>query len=192
LVEKAEGLGGASADHAARQHGLHGAHRPHLLDRAGGAVKAWEDTEFHFRESNPRTIVTRGDAIMAGEDQFQSAADTYAVDGRNHRHRQAFDTIEHRIDRAQAIDHLLLAGEVFKFPDVGADDECAFLARHQHEAAHVFSARLGFNLFDDRLQFFDRAAAKRVGALAFAVEDRPGDAFAIDAEAPVFELRGIV
>ena len=77
---------------------------------------------------------------------------------------------------------------VFELANVGADDVAALLARHDDEAANSLGAHLGFDTLYDRVQLFDGAAAERVGALAFAIEDRPGDAFAVDREAPVLQL----
>ena len=133
-------------------------------------------------------LVPRRNPVVAGEDQFQAAADADTVDRRHDGHRQLLDPLEQRIDRLQAVDHLLLGFEAFEFADIGADDEAALLARHDDEAAHIVGVNFGFDALDDRVQLFDRAAAECVGALPFPVEDRPRDAFAVDRKAPVLQL----
>ena len=188
LVDEADAFGSRRADHAAGQHGLHGRHRPNLLDRSHGAVEARENSELHLREADARRFIPRRNPVVAREDQFQTAADADAVDRRDDGNGKLLYSLEQRIDRLQAIDHLLLGFEVFELPDIGADDVAALLARHKDEAAHVVGVCFGFDALDDRVQLFDRATAERVGALPFPVEDRPGDTLAVDRKAPVLQL----
>ena len=160
LVDETQAFGGRGADHAAGQHGLHGRHRANLTDRSHGAVEAGENSELHLGKSDARRFVPRRNPVVAREDQFQTAADADAVDRRDDGNGQLLDPLEQRIDRLQAIDHLLLGFEAFEFADIGADDEAALLARHDDEAAHVVGVNFGFDALDDRVQLFDRAAAE--------------------------------
>ncbi len=46
------------------------------------------------------------------------------------------------------------------------------------------------DLRDDGRQLLERARAEGVRACAFAIEDRPGDPFLVDREAPIVQVHG--
>ena len=117
---------------------------------------------------------------MTGEDELQPAADADTVDGRDHRNRQLLDAIQKCVDRLQRVDDILLVLKRLELANVGTNDETALLARDDDETANALGARLGFNAFDDGVEFLDRPAAERIRAFAFPVEYRPRDIFAVD------------
>ncbi len=125
---------------------------------------------------------------MAGEDQFKTAADAYTVDRRHHRHGELLQPIEHGVDRPDALDHLRLGVELVELADVCADDEALFLARQEYEAADGLGGRAFLDEFDDLPQFFQRATAERIGALALTVEHCPSDVLLVDGDFPVLEV----
>ena len=76
---------------------LHGVDRAGLADRAAGAAKAGEDAEIDFGETDAGLVVVDGDAVMAGQRQFQPAAEAEAVDAGDDRHLEIFDALEQRM-----------------------------------------------------------------------------------------------
>ncbi len=127
---------------------------------------------------------------MAGEDQFEPAADADAVDAGDDGDGQALDAVEKRQHKAQALDHLAFRLEAVELVDVGADDEVALLAGQQDESAHGAGACAFLDLRDDRSQLLEGPCAESVRARAFAIEDRPGDPLLVDREAPVVQVHG--
>ncbi len=125
---------------------------------------------------------------MAGEHQLEPAAETKAVDGGDDGNGQPLDAVKQRVDRAQIVDHVHFRGELGELADVGADDEAPLLARRDDEPADLAAARALLDLLDDPGEFLQRAAPKRVLALALAVELGPRDPPLIDAEAPVLQV----
>ena len=147
---------------------------------------------------------------MAGERQLQPTAETETVDGGDHGHAQGLDPVEQAVDLADSLDDLIFRGDRLEFAHVGAGDEARSLAGYEDEtlqragcralhSAFVFrkflrALRIGLDdrldPIDDRAQFLQHAAAQRVGALAFAIDHRPGDALDVDGELPVMEGEG--
>src|SRR5690606_30181516 len=68
---------------------------------------------------------------------------------------------------------------------VGADDEAFLLAGEDRKAGNGAIACAGFDALYDRAKFFERAATQCVLALAFTIEDGPGDLLFVDRESPV-------
>ena len=135
--------------------------------------------------------IAGGDAVVAGEDQFQAAADAETVDRRDDRDGQLLQAVEHGVDHADFGDDFRLACEFFKFVDVRADDIAALLARDEDEPFDGSGSAGAFGFLDDGAQFFQWTAAQSICAGVFAVERRPRDTFAVDFVAPVLERSGI-
>ncbi len=71
-----------------------------MADGPRGAVEARENPEFDFGEADLGRGIAGGDAVVAGEDQFEAAANADAVHGSDDGHGQLLDTIEQGIDHA--------------------------------------------------------------------------------------------
>ena len=110
------------------------------------------------------------------------------MDGGNHRHGEPVDAVQQLERLSHYLGDLALGVEALEFPDVGAGDEARLLAAHQHQALDLAARGHVLDRLDDLAQFFGRAAAERVHALALAVDDRPGDALEVDGEAPVLQI----
>src|SRR5262249_4170033 len=122
-----------------------------------------------------------------GERQLQPAAQAETVHQTHHRQRQPLDAVEQAVDQANALDHLLLAGDALELVHVGADNETLLLARRKDQAANAAVAGVTLDPLDDAVELLERPLAERVLALTLAVEHRPGNALVIDREAPVPE-----
>ena len=150
--------------------------------------KPGEDAELHLGEAEPRPLLAIGDAPVAGERQFEAAAEAIAVDRRDHGDGKPLDAVE-QLERLP--DHLLDLGlgvEALELADVGAGDEAPLLGAHDDEALDLAACGSRLDRLDDVAELLGRAAAERVHALALAVDDRPGDALEIDREAPVLQV----
>ena len=188
LVDEVHRLGRAGLEHAGREHQLHGIDGPRLPDRAAGAAKTGEDTEVDFGEADPRRLIVDRDAIVAGQRQFQPAAEAKAVNARHHRHLEVFDAGEQCMGALQSLgQHREIAHRV-ELADVRASDKAAVLAAEQHHADHF--ARIG-QILDPRHQCFelhDRFAAERIDRGIGGMDRQPTDLFNIGVEAPVLGL----
>ena len=110
------------------------------------------------------------------------------MDGGDHRHGEPVDAVQQLERLLHHLGDLGLGVEALEFPDVGAGDEARLLAAHQHQALDLAARGHVLDRLDDLAQFFGRAAAERVHALALAVDDRPGNALEVDGEAPVLQI----
>src|SRR4029078_303043 len=79
--------------------------------------------------------------------------------------------------------------QTFELADIGADDEAGGFAAHDDEAGKLASTLRLLHPFDDLAEFLGRTASERIHAVAFAIDQRPGDTLEIDRETPVLEIR---
>ncbi len=80
-VDEVLGLGGGRLDLVALEQHLQGVGRRHQSRNAGGAAGAGKQADLDFGQADPGFVVIRHDAIMAGQRQFEAAAEAGAVDG---------------------------------------------------------------------------------------------------------------
>ena len=87
--------------------------------------------EHHLGKAEPRVV--DGDAVVAGEREFEPAAEAEAVDHRHGRHVQVVEPIDDRVRLRQAGLDIGRVGHVAEFADVGAGDEAVALGGADHQ-----------------------------------------------------------
>ncbi len=146
---------------------------PDQTGKALTSAGAGDESELDFGQTELRFRVVGSDAIMAGERQLEAAAETGAVDGRDHRFGEGLDAA-HQLLALEA--QSLRRGacrERRELVDVGAGDEGVRLARDEHGGPDR-----GFVAESDeqRLELdFDRGT-ELVHRLAGKIEGDDGDA----------------
>ena len=165
--------------------------RPGLPNPARDAVEAGDDTELDFRQAEPRNFLAVANAIVTGERKFETASKADAVDRYNDRDRHAFDAVKDFGYGAHRCNYVGLGLEGVEFLDIRAGDKAFFLAGHHHQAAHGVGANPVGGSCQDRVEFLDGCAAKRILRLPFYIEGRPGDLLNVDTELPIFQVRDI-
>ena len=141
--------------------------------------KAGKDAELDLGEAKARPLLAVGNSVVAGERQFQPAAQAVAMYRRHNGNRELLDPVEQRQRLGDGILDLVLSVVAIELIDVRAGDEARILGADENETLDL--ARLGtLDDGDNLLQFFHRAAPQRVHALALAVRDRPGDTLEVD------------
>ena len=172
-IDQPERLRLAGVDGLAGQHQRHRLHRIDQLREARGAAEARMQAEHHFRETKARAVDR--DARLAGERDFEAAAEAEAVDHGDGRNLQAFEAVDHRMGAADRdLDRPRIGGAA-EFVDVGAGDEAGWFCRADDEAGRP----LRFPAPPAPFEFLDQVGRQRVGAGAFAIEQQPGDAVGI-------------
>src|SRR5579871_4696264 len=113
---------------------------------ARGAAKARMQAEHHLGEAEARAI--DGDARLAGERHFKSAAEAKAVDDGDLRQPQRLEAIDHRMSPAdRSLDRLRITCAA-KLIDIGAGDEAGFFRRANDEARRLPAFQLGQNMIE--------------------------------------------
>ena len=115
------------------------------------------------------------DPRLAGERDFEAAAEAEAVDHGDARNFQVFEAVDHRMRPADGgLDGARIGGAA-EFVDVGAGDEAGRLRRADDEAGRP----LAFQRGQHGIEFLDHVGRQRIGAGAGAIEQQPGDAVGI-------------
>ena len=156
--------------------GQHQRHRLHRIDEMGetrGAAETGMQAEHHFRKTKAGAVDRN--ARLAGERDFEAAAEAEAVDHRHGRNLQSFKPVDHRMRPADRGFDRLRIGRAAKFIDVRASDEAGFLRRANDKAGRP----LVFQRREHGIEFLHDIGRQRVGAGAFTIEQQPGDAVAI-------------
>ena len=126
-IDQPERLGPARVDGLAGQHQRHRLHRIDQTREARGAAEAGMQAEHHLRKAKARAVDRN--ARLAGQRDFEAAAEAEAVDHGDRRNLQGFEAIDHRMRPAdRGLDRARI-GRAAKFVDVGAGDEAGFLRR---------------------------------------------------------------
>ena len=86
-------------------------------------VQPGEDAELDLGKAEPRPLLAVGDAPIAGQRQLEPAAEAIAVNGGDHRHRQAVDAVDELERLLHHLGDLGLGVEALELPDIGAGDE---------------------------------------------------------------------
>ena len=160
LIDEADGLGRARAQHAPGEHRGHGVHRAGGLDRPHRAVQSGEDAELDLGKAEPRPLLAVGDAPIAGQRQLEPAAEAIAVNGGDHGHRQPVDAVDQLERLLHHLGDLGLGVEALELPDIGAGDEARLLAAHQHQALDLaFGCRV-LDRLDDLAKLLGRAGGR--------------------------------
>ena len=129
--------------------------------------------EHHLGKTEPRVLDRN--PHLAGQCDFEAAAEAEAVNHGDRWNPQFFQAVDHGMGAADLeLDRARIAGAA-EFVDVGAGDEAGFLGGADDEAG----GPLAFQLRQHLVEFLDQVGRKRIGAGAFAVEQQPGDAIAV-------------
>jgi len=112
------------------------------------------------------------DPRLAGERDFEAAAEAEAVDHGECRDFQAFEAVGHGMGAAdRRLDRAGIGGAA-EFIDVGAGDEAGGFCGANDEAGRA----LALQLRQHGIELRQHVGRQRVGATAFAIEQQPGDA----------------
>ena len=132
-IDQPERLRLARIDGLAGQHQRHRLHRIDQTRETRGAAETGMQAEHHFRKAEARAVDR--DARLAGQRDFEAAAEAEAVDHRDGRNLQRFEPVDHRMRPAdRGLDHVGI-GRAAKFVDVGAGDEAGWLRRANDQPA---------------------------------------------------------
>jgi hypothetical protein len=183
-VDEAKRLGAAGAHVPPGEHHGHGLERIDQPRQAHRAAEPGMQAEHDLGKSE-RRVLDR-DAMVAGERDFEPAAEAIAVHDRDRRRRQAIEPVDHRVRLDQARLDGAGVGHGAKFTDVGAGDEALRLGGAQHQAfGHVaLEAR------EHVVELAEHVLGERIGAGVRLVEREPGDAVLVAREYPVAPGRG--
>ncbi len=178
-IHKSERFRAGGARISPGQHHGHGLDRIDQARQTHRAAKTGMQAEQHFGKTKLR--IFDGDAVIAGERNFEPAAEAVAVNDGDDRHREPVEAINDGVRLAQAIRHRRSLGHGAEFADVRSGDEAAFLCRAQHHA----SGQLARNLREHVVEIAQHLLINRVGAAALLVEDQPSDSVIIAGKLPV-------
>ncbi len=129
--------------------------------------------EHHFRKAKAGAVDRN--ARLAGERDFEAAAEAEAVNDGDGRNLQTFQAVDHRMGPADGRFDGPRIGRAAKFVDVGAGDEAGLLRRANDESR----GPLAFQRREHGVEFLDDVGGQRIGAGAGAVEQQPGNAVGI-------------
>ena len=138
--------------------GVEGCARADEARRAHGAAEPRVHAELHLRQPEAQLAVVRADAIPASERKLEAAAEGEAVDGRDRRHGQARESVEHFLAGAREAIGLLDVRQFPEFRDVGAGDESIVLGRAEDDRAG--SGRLDLDKVRELVFVIDQGADK--------------------------------
>ena len=173
-IDKAERLGAPAARGAAGQHHGHGLDRIDQRGQPNGAAETGVQAEQHFGKAEARVV--DGDAVVAGERDFEAAAEAIAVDDRDGRQRQRSSRSSTAWACASTASIFARVGDALELVDVGAGDEagCVWPSGSQGRAAG--RARCSVSAC---VELGQHLGVERVGAGALLVEQQPGDAVGV-------------
>ena len=163
LVNEAHALGCRRAQLIALEQHLQGVAGLHQAGDALGAAGAGKQADFHFRQADPRLAGIRQHAVVAGQRQFECAAQSDAIDSDGERlaagfqpaveQRQRARALEeglHRLVATVGLDHRLeLAAQALQHGEIGAAGEIVF-ARGDDA---TLDRRVSGHGFDDLAEF---------------------------------------
>ena len=141
--------------------GQHHGHRVGRIDQARQphrAAEAGMQAELHLGKAEARVI--DGNAIVAGERHFESAAETIAVNDGDRDRRQAVEPVEHGMAARERRFDLRHIGDAAKLRDIGAGDEAAGFRRADNDSPR----RIAFEFFEDRIKLGQYVFRQRIGA----------------------------
>src|SRR5260370_40254587 len=120
------------------------------MREARGAAEPGMQAEHHFRKTKAGAIDRN--PRLAGERDFEAAAEAEAVDHRDARDFESFEAVDYRVPPANSgLDGPRIGGAA-KFVDVGTGNETGFLrgANHKSRGALIFQRRQhGIEFLDD-------------------------------------------
>src|SRR5580658_3032252 len=120
-------------------------------------------------------LIAHRHAVAAGEGEFQTPAESEAVQGGHGRAAQGGEVIEHLLAAADEPVAARLIGERGEFLDVGSGHEAAFLGRDQHDTRRWFAGE-GLEVAVELGQY---RGGEHVGGGARLVDGEPDDALGV-------------
>src|SRR5690242_1829877 len=138
------------------------------------------DTEHDFWQTQRQLVAAYADAVLAGQREFESAAQREAMNEGDRRAGQRFEVVEDLLCRAHQLESLLGILELYEFLDVGASDETGRLRRTNHHAPRGLCRERA----QMRIELDQRVARQRIGGGAGAIEAQPRDIVTIDSQGP--------
>jgi hypothetical protein len=140
------------------------------------ASHAGDESELHFRQRQYRFGMVGGDAIAAGERQFQPAAETCAVNCRDNGDTRLLEQVQKPLPKPAGVLRVLLVAEFEELLDVGAGDEYVGLAARKHRRTDR-AVTLGH--LEDALDLHTQPAVDFVDGVAWSVEGHDENAGAV-------------
>src|SRR5579863_1977372 len=172
-IDKPERFRFSRIDGLSGQHQRHRLHRIDELSEARGAAKTRMQAEHHFRKAKARAVDR--DPRLASERDFEPAAEAKPMDHSNAREPHSFEAVDHRMRPADCRFDGARIGRAAEFVDIGTGDEARGLCRANDEPGRPFTLQRGKH----RIELREEVGRKRVGAGAFAVNQKPGDAIGV-------------
>src|SRR6202043_1683064 len=129
--------------------------------------------ELHFRKTKAGAVDRN--PRLTGQRDFEAAAEAEAMNYRNGRDFQGFESVDHRMGSADRGFDWTGIGRAAKFVDVGAGDETGFFRGTYDKSRRA----LAFQRRQNGVEFFDDIGRQRIGAAAIAIEQQPGNAVGI-------------
>ena len=142
--------------------------------------------EQHLRKAEAR-IVDR-EPVVASERDLKSAAEAKAVDHGDGRQRQPVEPVHDAMAARQQRFDLRDVGHAAELRNVGAGDEAARLRRADHQPARA----LAFEFVEHRVELGKHFGGERVRTGVLLVEQEPGDAVFVRAQAPIRPRSGLL
>ena len=129
--------------------------------------------EHHFRKAKARTLDR--DAGLAGEGDFEAAAQAEAVDHRDGWNFQGLETVDHRVGTAdRRLDRMGIGGTA-KFVDVRTGNKSGIFCGANHNSG----GPLAFQSRQHGLEFFHHFGGERISAGTRAIEQQPGNSIGV-------------
>ena len=145
--------------------------------QARGATPRWNKSDLSFRQTDARGAVLRSDAPIAGQANFEAAADARAVNRRHGRQWQRRDAVE---DGLAELNQFAQSGRVRFGGDrvqVGARYEYGFLGAAQDQSPQF---RMTTDEIEVRVQFVQCRAVENIRGRTGTVEGQDADLFGGD------------
>ena len=159
----------------------------HQARQALGATGARKQADHDFRQAQRDLGIVGNHPVMAGEDEFEPAAQRQAIDGRRHRFAAGFQIAQQLVEAEDAVEqrgHLALAFRGSAAPEqrahalqVGPGHEAAGLAAYEHGALDGF---VGLQPLDGGGQIGLHFGRDDIHRLAGHVDGKQEDAVGIE------------
>ncbi|MNQ66869.1 hypothetical protein D3C85_813710 [compost metagenome] len=187
LVDDACALGVVRTEGLALGHGHHGGLDADQARQALGAAAAGEEADLDLGQAQLDLVVVLDHAIVAGEGEFEAAAQRQAVDGRGHRLAAGLQRAQGAVHLPACVIGVLQAGTADHAPgdvaQVGAGAEARRLARGQDRA---LDGVIGLDAFHQLRNLGHDGRGQGVHRASGDVEGDQGDAVGIDVDLEVF------
>ena len=137
---------------------------PEQFGQAHHAAASGKQAQGDFGQAELYRAMVAGEAVIAGQRQFEAAAEGRAVDRRDHRHGQLFQAAQLALDRADAGHKVLnaIGGDRDEIMQIAAGKKHVLGRGDQHPR----QARLRFQLIDNDAEVAAKLLVHRVDRAA--------------------------